>query len=168
MARRYTLDVGGKTFTIDVEETDADSFAVEVDGERYDVTLAADEDLPVAAVTPAFQPSRPAQGAAAPAGERPAAVVRKAEPASRKAPPARRGGGGSASGGLGAPMPGVVLEVMVKAGDRVTRGQEIAVLEAMKMQNMIRSPRDAVIAEVCVAAGQAVGHGDSIVRFAEG
>jgi len=54
----------------------------------------------------------------------------------------------------------------VKPGDTVTRGQEIAVLEAMKMQNSVKSPRDGTIAEVCVVPGQAIGHGDAIVRFA--
>ena len=65
-------------------------------------------------------------------------------------------------------MPGVVLEVNVKPGDTVVRGQQIAILEAMKMQNSIKSPRAGTIAEVCVAAGQAVGHGDALIRFQEG
>jgi biotin carboxyl carrier protein len=59
----------------------------------------------------------------------------------------------------------VVLDVNVTAGTRVQRGQQIAVLEAMKMQNMLRAPRDGTIAEVFVVAGQAVGHGAPIVRF---
>ena len=61
-------------------------------------------------------------------------------------------------------MPGVILEVRSRAGDTVERGQTIAVLEAMKMKNAISRPRDGTIAEVCVAVGQAVGHGDAIVR----
>jgi biotin carboxyl carrier protein len=65
-------------------------------------------------------------------------------------------------------MPGVILELHVKAGDVVQRGQQVAVLDAMKMHNFIGAPRAGTIAEVCVAAGQAVGHGDPIVRFAEG
>jgi biotin carboxyl carrier protein len=64
-------------------------------------------------------------------------------------------------------MPGVILEVHVKAGDHVDRGQQIAVLEAMKMHNLIGAPRAGTIAEVCVAPGQAVGHGDALVRYAE-
>ena len=68
---------------------------------------------------------------------------------------------------LNAPMPGVILELYVKAGDKVERGQQIAVLDAMKMHNFIGAPRAGIIGEVCVAAGQAVGHGDAIVRFAE-
>jgi biotin carboxyl carrier protein len=43
----------------------------------------------------------------------------------------------------------------------------VAVLDAMKMHNLIGAPRAGVVAELCVAAGQAVGHGDPIVRFAE-
>ena len=64
-------------------------------------------------------------------------------------------------------MPGVVLEVSVKAGDTVTRGQQIAILDAMKMHNLIGAPRNGTIAEVCVDAGQTVGHGDVIVTFKE-
>jgi biotin carboxyl carrier protein len=65
-------------------------------------------------------------------------------------------------------MPGVILELSVAVGDAVERGQPIAVLEAMKMKNSIKSPRAGTIAEVCVAVGQAVGHGDPIVRFRAG
>jgi len=171
MARRYTLDIGGRTFTLDVEETDVDRFQVNVEGQTYEVRLAGDEDLPEAKITPALEPGRvdrDAHGApaAAPAGP----AVPKPSPARTAAPPPRRAAlrGGGAATTLGAPMPGVILEVMVKAGDAVKRGQEIAVLEAMKMQNTIRSPRDGTIAEVCVIAGHAIGHGDAIVRFAEG
>ena len=64
-------------------------------------------------------------------------------------------------------MPGVILEVNVKAGDKVARGQHVAILDAMKMHNVIGAPRDGVIGEVCVAAGQSVGHGDVIVTFKE-
>jgi len=65
-------------------------------------------------------------------------------------------------------MPGVILAVHVVAGTRVERGQDLAVLEAMKMQNTIRSPRAGTVAEVLVAAGQAVGHGEPILRFEAG
>lgn len=169
MARRYTLEIAGKSFTLDVEETQPDRFQVVVDGQAYDVQLSGDEDLPEASITPAFEPGRHATAAGA--GDRPAAAAKRPAPraaAAASSLPPRRAPAGGGSGTLAAPMPGVVLEVMVKAGDVVKRGQEIAVLEAMKMQNMIRSPRDATIAEVCATAGQAVGHGDCIVRFAEG
>jgi biotin carboxyl carrier protein len=66
---------------------------------------------------------------------------------------------------LGAPMPGVLLRILVAPGAQVKRGQDVAVLEAMKMENIIRAPRDGVIAEVCARQGQQLAHGDPVVRF---
>jgi biotin carboxyl carrier protein len=165
MARRYTLDIQGRTFTIDVEETDVDRFEVAVGGEKYEVRLAGDEDLPEAKITPAFEPARAGPGA--PGAPPPHAAQVNPKAASAPVPPPRRAAArpGPSTATLAAPMPGVILDVMVKAGDKVTRGQEIAVLEAMKMQNTIKSPRDGTIAEVCVTPGHAIGHGDAIVRF---
>jgi len=65
-------------------------------------------------------------------------------------------------------MPGVILALQVRPGDRVERGQPLAVLDAMKMHNQIGAPRAGVVAEVCVAVGQAVGHGDAILRIGDG
>jgi len=163
--RRYTLDIRGRTFVVDVDEQGGDRFKVVVGEDTYDVEIIGDQSLSEASITPSLVPSErrtmPPDPSAAIATAKPAAAPR---PAPRAAPRAIGGGGGA--GALVAPMPGVILDVSVKAGDTVTRGQEIAVLEAMKMQNSVKSPRDGTIAEVCVAPGQAVGHGDAIVRFA--
>ena len=159
--RRYNLGLGGREFVIDVQELTADSFEVFVGDERYEVTLSGDEDLPEATITPGYQPAvdptRPSPTPARPA-RGPAAPMRRAVDA-----PAADAGGAT----LSAPMPGVILEIFVKAGDVVERGQRIAVLDAMKMHNLIRAPRAATIREVCVEAGQAVGHGDALVRYQE-
>ena len=164
--RRYTLGIAGREFVIDVQEIDADRFEVAVGDQRYEVTLAGDEDLPEATITPALAPPQggpaPSRPAAAPARTR-TAPAGLATPPTAPSRPATGGGGSS----LNAPMPGVILELYVKAGDTVARGQQIAVLDAMKMHNFIGAPRAGTIAEVCVAAGQAVGHGDAIVRFAQ-
>jgi biotin carboxyl carrier protein len=158
--RRYTLQIRGRDFVIDVEEQAADRFEVVVGDERFEVTLAGDEDLPEATITPGLAPTQPT---AAPSGTPVPPAVRKAAPGTPA--PMRPSGGGA--GALNAPMPGVILEVNVAPGDTVQRGQPVAVLEAMKMKNIIRSPRAGTIAEVCVTVGQAVGHGDAVVRFAE-
>jgi biotin carboxyl carrier protein len=158
--RRYTLGLAEREFVIDVQELSADRFEVHVGEQSYEVQLNADEELGVDSITPGLQ-----GGATTPA-PRPAAAPARATPASAAAAKPPRGGGGS--GALAAPMPGTILEVNVKAGDTVQRGQQIAVLDAMKMHNLIGAPRAGTIAEVCVTAGQAVGHGDVIVRFAEG
>jgi biotin carboxyl carrier protein len=62
-------------------------------------------------------------------------------------------------------MPGVVLEVLVAPGAALRRGDPILVLEAMKMRNTIRSPRDAVVLEIAVEPGRSVGPGDPLVRL---
>ena len=71
------------------------------------------------------------------------------------------------SGRLQAPMPGKVLSVAVAAGDVVTKGQVLAVLEAMKMEHSITAPRDGKVGEVMVAAGDQVTDGVELLRLDE-
>lgn len=63
------------------------------------------------------------------------------------------------------PMPGTVVSVAVKAGDQVFAGQECAVLEAMKMQNVLRAPKDGVIKRVTVAKGSEVAVDQVLIEF---
>jgi len=63
-------------------------------------------------------------------------------------------------GSLLAPMPGTVIGVRLEAGARVTAGQPVLVLEAMKMQHTISAPADGVLTEVAVAVGQQVASGE--------
>jgi len=161
--RRYTLTIGGREFVVDVDDLAADRFSVQVGGQPYEVTLAADEDLPMGTISPQIAPvAAPAERAAAGNG-----VAARARPAASAASAARAAPAGGADI-LKAPMPGVILAVNVAAGARVERGQDLAVLEAMKMQNTIRSPRAGTVAEVFVAAGQSVGHGEPLLRFEAG
>ena len=162
MMRRYTLEIGGREYVVDVNELAIDSFEVMVGRDAYVVTLAGEEDLPEAAIAPQLESVGAPAGAGAPAVR----VARKA-PASAAGAPAQRKPAGSGGASLNAPMPGVIIEIAVKPGDAVARGQLVAVLDAMKMHNNIKSPRAGTIAEVCVDPGQAVGHGDAIVRFRE-
>ena len=64
-----------------------------------------------------------------------------------------------------APMPGDIIEIMVQPGDKVIRGQDLCVLEAMKMKNLIRSPRDGRIKSICVERNQKVAYGDVLLHF---
>ena len=65
------------------------------------------------------------------------------------------------------PMPGQVVEVRVKPGDRVYKGQEVAILESMKMESGVASPRDGIVDEVRVGPNQTVESGDVLVTFAK-
>jgi 3-methylcrotonyl-CoA carboxylase alpha subunit len=66
-----------------------------------------------------------------------------------------------------APMPGKVIQVLVRPGDAVKRGQPLAVLEAMKMEHTLSASADALVATVDVSAGDQVNEGAVIVRFAK-
>jgi propionyl-CoA carboxylase alpha chain len=65
-----------------------------------------------------------------------------------------------AAGSLHAPMPGSVLSVAVEAGQRVTAGQPLLVMEAMKMQHTVSAPTDGVVTSIDVRAGSQVAAGD--------
>jgi biotin carboxyl carrier protein len=57
---------------------------------------------------------------------------------------------------ISAPMPGKIVKVLVRAGDAVKQGQGLLVIEAMKMENELRSPKDGKVIELLVTEGQAV------------
>ncbi|MGJ7615050.1 MULTISPECIES: acetyl/propionyl/methylcrotonyl-CoA carboxylase subunit alpha [unclassified Variovorax] len=68
-------------------------------------------------------------------------------------------------GRLTAPMPGKVVSFAVKAGDKVTRGQPLAVMEAMKMEHTIAAPADGTVEELMFAPGEQVTEGDELLRM---
>jgi 3-methylcrotonyl-CoA carboxylase alpha subunit len=75
-------------------------------------------------------------------------------------------GDGPAEGGrLTAPMPGKLVAFLAKAGDTVTKGQPLAVMEAMKMEHTISSPRDGTVAELLFAVGDQVGDGAELLKL---
>ena len=114
-------------------------YTITVNGNAYDVTVEE------------------ADGSAAPVAAAPApkAAPKKAAPAPAAA--------GSAS--INAPMPGTIVDVKVKVGDKVTNGTVVAVLEAMKMENDIVSDQDGVVASVNVAKGDSVETGTVIITI---
>ncbi len=70
-------------------------------------------------------------------------------------------------GRLTAPMPGKIVSFAVKAGDTVTRGQALAVLEAMKMEHTVAAPADGVVREVLYAPGDQVAEGAELLTLGE-
>jgi biotin carboxyl carrier protein len=65
-----------------------------------------------------------------------------------------------------APMPGLVIDVLVKPGDSVKKDQPLLVLEAMKMENVLKAPGDGVVASIPAEKGKAVEKGQLLVGFA--
>ena len=123
-------------------------FNVTVNGTAYDVEVNE-----VKAAAPAAAPK------AAPA----AAPAPKAAPAPAPAPAAAAAPVPAGAETVKAPMPGKILSVAVSACQAVKKGETLLILEAMKMQNEIAAPHDAVVAEVRVAANQTVSTGDDMV-----
>ncbi|MFT5336697.1 MAG: biotin carboxyl carrier protein [Sphingobacteriales bacterium] len=64
-----------------------------------------------------------------------------------------------------APMPGLVLEAKVKVGDTVAKGDPVLILEAMKMENVLKSPTDGVIKSIIVKSGDAVEKNQILIHF---
>jgi 3-methylcrotonyl-CoA carboxylase alpha subunit len=78
---------------------------------------------------------------------------------------AHAGDGATEGGRLTAPMPGKLVAFLAKAGDTVTQGQPLAVMEAMKMEHTISSPRDGKVAELLFAVGDQVGDGAELLKL---
>ena len=72
-------------------------------------------------------------------------------------------GAAAGSGVVAAEIPGLVIEIRVREGQTVKRGEPIVVLEAMKMQNELAAPCDGVVASVTAQAGRTVNAGDTLV-----
>ena len=121
-------------------------FHITVNGNTYDVQVEeANGAAPTAAPAAVTSPAPAAAPAPAPA------PVASAPAAGAEA--------------INAPMPGTIVNVQVKAGDNVTKGQVLLVLEAMKMENEIMSPRDGVVAGVHVNKGDSVDSGKLLISL---
>ena len=79
---------------------------------------------------------------------------------------AHAGQGPTEGGRLTAPMPGKVVSFGVKAGDKVAKGQPLAVMEAMKMEHTIAAPADGVVEELLYAPGDQVAEGAELLKIA--
>lgn len=80
----------------------------------------------------------------------------------------REGARGSArqvEGGLEAPMPGRIIKISVVPGQAVVRGEEILIVEAMKMENVVRAPRDGRVRTVAARVGEMVSPGSVLVEL---
>lgn len=141
--------IEGTAYDVEIVDLNARPVVAIVDGERFEVWPES-SPAPVAGSLDgrmALAPSVPS-APPAPSPPAPSAPVISASP----------GAGAAGNGTVLAPIPGVILTVRVKPGDRVAAGQEVCVLEAMKMQNSIRAKQSGIVATVHVSDGQHVKH----------
>ncbi|MDE6493687.1 MAG: acetyl-CoA carboxylase biotin carboxyl carrier protein subunit [Bacteroidales bacterium] len=63
-------------------------------------------------------------------------------------------------------MPGTIIEICVKEGDKVKKGQKVLVLDAMKMDNELLAPVDGMVKKICVEAGKSIPKRALLIEFA--
>lgn len=140
IGKKVELKIDGKTYQVEIRSLTADNARVLVDGREVRVDINVPQDTSRA-------PKSVTKKAAAPA----------------KAPAARPAQASTKS--LLSLMPGVVIKVLAKEGQQVAAGDVLLVLEAMKMENEIRSDRSGTIGSIDVSPGQQVQTGDPLVSF---
>jgi biotin carboxyl carrier protein len=148
---KYSITIDNQTYEVEIEDLRARPIIVLVNGERIEVEPQNGQSHLL--VAPA--------ASAAPASKPPPTPL--AQAAASGIPTATTGGAKT----VRAPIPGVIVAVLVRPGDEVTHGQELCTIEAMKMRNNIRAARPGRIAEILVTAGQTVNHNDPLMSFEE-
>jgi len=149
---KLIVKVEAQSFEVEVGDIHARPINASVDGEVFEVWP---EDVQL--VRPSVQLG---QVASLPGTPQPAAV----KPAPGAAPTTTPALGVKS---ILAPLPGVIVEINVKPGDAVEHGQELCIIEAMKMKNVIRATRAGTIAAVQVALNQHVKHHDVLLEFTD-
>lgn len=140
---KIQVKVAEQTFDVEVGDTNARPVIAEIDGQKFEVWPEEQEAVEVAAAQP--------QAASAPKAA---------------AAPVKAAAGGGAKV-VAAPLPGVIDSIKAKPGDSVAPGQELLVIEAMKMKNSIKATRSGKIAAVLVSVGDHVPHGAALVEFTD-
>ena len=160
---QYKFRINGNDYNVEINSVNGDSAVVTVNGIQYSVesgVASCSAAAAAAAQAPVQGPAAPQPAPAVqPAAQ--AAPVQAAEPA--KPAPAPASGNGKP---VTAPLPGVIIEISVKVGDTVKQGQQVAVLEAMKMENVIEATHDGTVTAINASKGDSVLEGAPIVTIA--
>ena len=140
--KAYRITLENQTFEVKVlDDPRKAQVRVEVDGTPFTVGVEA--------VTPDVPTSSPAPAPTSAAKTTPTPVV------------------AVAGNGVTAPLPGVVKSIAVQPGQKVNAGDELLVIEAMKMDNVIRAARGGTVETVHVVEGKQVAHGEPLLEFKE-
>jgi len=143
--KTYKFKINGNEYNVAINSVEGQNASVTVNGTEYKVEL---EEAPAAV---------PVQ--AAPAVSAPAPAEQAAPAAAPK--PAASGAGKAVT----SPLPGVIIAIKVNVGDTVKAGQEVAVLEAMKMENSIEATHEGTVTAINVSKGDSILEGAPIVTI---
>ena len=145
--KEYKYKINGNLYNVVIGDMEENIVHVEVNGTHY--TVETEKKVKAAAAPkPVVRPA--ARPAAAPA------VAPAAAPAPKPAASAGKSG-------VKSPLPGVILDIKVKEGDMVKKGQTIIILEAMKMENSINADKDGKVTAINVSKGESVLEGTDLV-----
>ena len=136
---KFRYKINGTVYEVDILEVKDETARVQVNGKSYDVEIEKEAPQP--------KPKK--------------AVIQHEEAETEEIMPA---GGGEAKS-IKAPLPGVIIKVLVKPGDKVTEDQDVCTLETMKMENAIKAERSGVITAVNIAPGQSVQQEEVLIEL---
>ncbi len=148
--RDYTFNINGNIYNVVIDSVSGDSADVSVNGVNYKVGIVNNS---VSSVEPA--------NAAVPQ-----TAVQINEPSVSPKPQTENNAASSSGTAVTSPLPGIIIGVSVKVGDSVKAGQEVAVLEAMKMENSIESTVSGTVTAIHVNNGDSVLEGAAILSIA--
>ena len=170
---KYKIAVNDQKFEVEINDIKEGIAQVNVNGQPFDVLIENYEDIaagsptlrptpsgvaaPVTdkAPTPSLKPTPTPPKVSTPAKDRIEAPTKPvAAPAPQKA---------QAKGEIVAPIPGRIMDVKVKVGSPVVKGQTVATMEAMKMENNIASTMDGIVQEIRVQKDSEVATGEVIM-----
>lgn len=144
--KEYKYKINGSVYKVGIGDIDNGIAEVMVNGTPYKVEL--DQTKKAA---PTVKAVKPAAAPRTPSGEK---VIAK--------PAAKSAAGGTP---VKAPLPGVVLEINVTAGQKVTASDQVMVLEAMKMENSIKAGVDGTVKSIAVNKGDSVLEGAVLITI---
>ena len=155
--KQYNFNINGNEYSVTINSVEGNVADVTVVA-SYKVQLGGGQTI---SVQPAAAPAQPAAATPAPAQAAAPAPQPQAAPAPQTAAPAATGAGKPVT----SPLPGVIVEISVKVGDAVKAGQQVAVLEAMKMENAIEADHAGTVTTIHVNKGDSVLEGVPIVTI---
>lgn len=147
---KYSINIGGRLYQAEILDLEKRPVVVIVDGQQIEV----------------WPESEPGQVSGRSGSSAPVELPKTSSATVKLSPQPASPTARSMEKALRAPIPGVILQVNIAVGDAVSPGQELFVIEAMKMRNVIRSTRAGVVAALHVSPGQTVNYNDLLVEFA--
>ena len=136
---KFRYKINGTVYEVDILEVNDETARVQVNGKSYDVEIEKEAPQP--------KPKK--------------AFI---QPEEAETEEVLLTGGGEAKS-IKAPLPGVIIKVLVKPGDKITEDQDVCTLETMKMENAIKAERSGIVTAVNISPGQSVQQEEVLIEL---